>query len=247
MAKTLLNIRTQCRTFLDEPSSKAKDWTDTELDMYVNTYYHKLYTAVVNVYEDYYLTTDLFDTTEDQQEYDSTDGVATDVFKIRRVEMNYNVDNSDSVPTRCLPISNIDAVRRDLGYQNSGIGLTSFSNGHYYSYGEGSNFKIGFVPIPDKDGTDAGKIWYVKILSDLSSASDEIEIPYADQYWMLIAKGATADALQQGQQDLPAARRMRDEYLQGKAEMQQELEDRIAEETKTVIDTSGDNLDFSAI
>lgn len=240
--KTLTNVRTYVRSLLDETT--AADWTNAELNRLINNRYHRVITAVINVYEDYYLTTDTFDSVEDQEEYGSSDGAPTDVFKVRRVELNYDVSSSSGAPTRCLPISTIDAVRRDLSYTNTGIGLQVYSNAHYYIYGYGSNFKIGFIPKPDKDGTNAIKIWYIKEVSDLSSDSDQLDIPYADRYWNLIAEGATGDALRFGQQDNDSADKFDIKFEQGLGIMQQELEDRVAEESKSVIDVTGEILDF---
>lgn len=197
----------------------------------------------MTVFEDYYLTTDNFNTTADQEEYGSSDGVATDIFKIRRVELNYDVSDSNSAPTRCLPI-NMDEVRRDLGLANSNLGTASSSAAGYYTYGFESNFKIGIVPIPDKTGTNAGKVWYLQLTTDLSSDSDTLNIPFADRYWMLVCYGATADALRFGQQDSVEADKFDAKLVAGILLMQEELEDKVAEETKTVHDTSGEFLDF---
>lgn len=241
MAKTLSTIRTQVRSFLDE--SSAADWTDPELNRLINAAYQRVTTAVMTVYEDYYITTDLFNTTANQQEYGSADGIPTDIFKIRRVELNYDVSNSNSAPTRCLPI-NMDEVRRDLGLRNAFMGVTAHSAAGYYTYGFGNSFKIGFIPIPDKTGTDAGKIWYVKTLAELSSDSDNIDIPHPDRYWLNIAYGASADALRFGQQESGEADKLDQKLAAGLILMQEELEDKIGEESKTVHDTTGLFVDF---
>lgn len=221
----------------------AADWTNAELNTLINTAYQRVITAVMTVFEDYYLTTDQFNTTADQEEYSSTDGIATDIFKIRRVELNYNVSSSTSAPTRCLPI-NIDEVRRDLGLQNANLGTSSSSAAGYYTYGFGSNFRIGIVPIPDRTGTNAGRIWYLQTQADLSADADNLNIPYPDRYWMVVCYGATADALRFGQQDSIEADKFDAKFVAGILLMQEELEDKIAEETKTVMDTSGEFLDF---
>lgn len=225
---------------LDETT--AADWTDAELNSWINIRYHQVYTAVVNIFEDYYLTTDTFNSVADQQEYGSSDGAPTDVYKIRRVELNYDVSNSNSAPTRCFPVFNIDDVRDDLSQTN--VGPSIISGGSYYTYGHGSSFKIGFIPIPDKAGTDAIKIWYVKQISDLSSDSSTLDIPYADRYYETIINGAVSDALRQGQQDEEAANIHEAKFDRGILLMQQELEDKLAEETKMIMDTSGEYLDF---
>lgn len=197
----------------------------------------------MTVFENYYLTTDNFNTTANQQEYGSAGGVATDIFKIRRVELNYDVSNSNSAPTKCVPID-FDEVNRDLGMTNAGIGVRVSSAANYYFYGHGSGFTIGFIPIPDKTGTNAGKMWYIRQLSDLSSDSENIDIPYPDRYWINIAYGATADALRFGQQDSPEGDKFEQKMIAGIVLMQEELEDYAAESTKTVIDTTGAFIDF---
>lgn len=241
MAKTLTTIRSLTRGYLDEAS--AADWSDAELNVLINQRYHRVYTAVVAVFEDYYFTTSLFNTVANQQEYGSADSFPTNIYKIRRVEVDYNPSVSGSAPTRLLPINNIDFVRRDLGFENSGV--ASASNGNYYLLGYGSNAKIGFVPIPTQSGTNAAKIWYVGEVADLSSDSSEINIPYADRYYHLIVEGAVGDALRFGQQDSPEADKFDKKFDEGLGLMQQELEDRIGEEAKFVMDTSGDFTDFS--
>jgi hypothetical protein len=241
--KTLSNVRTHIRSILDDTSQT--DWTNTEIDRVINVRYHRVVTAVMNVFEDYYMITDMFNTTAGQEEYGSSDGVAIDIFKIRRVEVNYDTTSSTNSPTRVLPISvGIDAVRRDLGYQNSGIGLHVMSGANYYTYGFGSNFKIGIIPIPDKTATNAGKIWYIPSVSDLSGDNDRINIPYEDRYWILIAEGAAGDLLRFGQQEMDSADKFDIKFEANLAKMMEELEDKISEESKSVMDVTGEYIDF---
>jgi len=234
--KTLLNARTLIRGYTDETT--PDDWTNADLNSLINVYYHNIRAVVISTFEDYYLTTGTFNIVKDKQEYGSADGVATDIYKIRRVELNYDVATSGSAPTRMLPLTNIDEVRRDLGLVNATSIITT-SAGNYYTYGFGSNFKIGFIPIPDEAGTNAAKIWYVKEAADLSADSDDIDIPYADKNYMAIVYGATAEALRFGQQDSPEATQMEAKYREAKTIIQEELEDKISEETKMVTDVSG--------
>lgn len=243
MAKTLSNARSLTRSFLDE--AIAADWSNAELDTLINTKYHEVRTMVVTTYEDYYLTTTTFNTVANQEEYGSSHGAPTDVHKIRRVEVNYDTSASSGAPTRCLPLHNIDAVRRDLGYTNAGIGLKVHGNAFYYTYGFRSNFTIGFIPIPDRAGTNAIRIWYVTEAADLSSDSSDINIPYADKNYIYIVYGAVADALRFGQQATSEADRFEGLYKAGMDKMQEELEDKISEETKTVLDVVGMDVNFN--
>ena len=242
MAKTRLQILTQVRSFLDETSSA--DWTNAELNLLINTAYHRVITAVMTVFEDYYLTSDPFNTVASQEEYSSSEGVATDIFKIRRVEVNYDISNANSAPTKCLPI-NMDEVKRDLGYLNSGLRGVS-SGASYYTYGFASNFRIGIIPIPSRTGTAAGRIWYIRVVADLTSDSENIDIPYPDRYWMLICYGAMGDALRFGQQDSPEADKFDAKLGAGIFAMQEELEDKVAEDTKMIQDNTGLSLDFQS-
>ena len=245
MAKVLSEVRSLVRSFLDETT--AADWSNAELNSLINTKYHEVRTMVVTTFEDYYMTTDLFDTIANRQEYTSAHGVPTDVFKIRRVELNYDTGATSGAPTRMLPIHNFDAVRRDLALTNSGIGLKTNGNSLYYSYGFRSNFTIGFIPIPTNSDTDAVKIWYIQEATDLSSDSSDVNIPYADKNYIHIVYGATADALRFGGQATSEAERFESLYKAGLDKMQEELEERDAQDTKTVLDFSGDSLDFSSV
>lgn len=236
----LSTIRSQVRSYLDETT--ASDWTDAELNTLINQRYHRVYSSVITVFEDYNITTATINTVANTQEYDtsSADPLPSDIFKIRRVEINYDVSNSNSVMQRATPITNIDAIRVRLGESN--LGSNIFRNPAYYYVGG----KLGFLPIPDKTGTDAIKLWYVKTVADLSSDASTIDIPYPERYWNIIAEGAVADALRFGQQDLGAADKFDQKFIAGILLMQEELEDRIAEETKSVTDISGENLDFGS-
>ena len=230
------DVRSLCRSFLDEATQA--DWSNAELNSLINAKYHEVRTMAVTAFEDYYLTTTTFNSVADQEEYGSSDSAPTDVFKIRRVELNYDVSNADGAPTRCFPIHNIDEVRRDLGYVNSGLSNITTNGANYYTYGFRSNFKIGFIPKPDKTGTNAIKIWYVTEAADLSSDSSDINIPYADKNYILLVYGATADALRFGQQAVGEAQDFDVKYQTGMAKYQEELEDKVSEEAKMIVDTS---------
>src|SRR3990167_10538421 len=107
MAKTLSDCRSLLRSYLDENS--PSDWTNAELNTLINQRYHRVYTAIVNVYEDYYSTTSTFNTVANQQEYTTSDNLPSDIYKIRRVEINYDTTITNGAPLRALPLQNIDA------------------------------------------------------------------------------------------------------------------------------------------
>lgn len=245
MSVTLSTIRTQVRSYLDE--STPADWTNTELDKLINQRYHRVISFVMTTYEDYYVTTDTFNITAAQEEYGISDGLPSDIFKLRRVEVTYNSTDANAAPTHVLPLVSMDAVNRDLGFRNAGLGLTVYTNSYYYTRGFGSAFKIGIIPIPNISGTNAGQIWYVQQQSDLSSDSDTINIPYPERYWHSIAEGAVADAFRFGVQESIEADKWDAKFDASVALMQQELEDKNADDYKAIIDVQGEILDFTSI
>lgn len=240
MAKDLAQLRLDVRLLLDE--SVAADWSATQVDQAINYAYHELVTSVSEVYEDYYIKKTQLDTVEDQQEYDvATDSFPSDFFKMRRVEINYDTSNTNATPQRALPII-LDDVRRDLGNENVGVAVQR--NPAYYLIGMGSNLKLGFIPVPDEDGTNAITLWYYYTPTDLSATSDEIDVPYPDRYGRLISYGAAADLLRKGQQEEVAAARYRGEFELGLEKMKQQLEDRRADDVRGVTDVVNLNTWF---
>lgn len=211
------------------------------MDREINACYHQVYGAAVEVFEDYYLTKSQMNVVANQQEYGSTEGFPSDFFKMRRVEINYNVPDTNSVPQRALPVQ-LDEIRRDLG--NTTLGVSTLRNAGYYLYGTGSSAKIGFTPIPTIAGTNGISLWYVKVLADLSDSNTTVDIPYPDRFSWIISLGAAANLLRKGQQEEVAARAYREEFSLEMEKMKQSLEDRVAEEAKHVVDTQGEDLDF---
>lgn len=232
MSVALSTIRTQVRSYLDETT--AADWTDAELNRLINQRYHRVYSAVVEVYEDYKITTSFASLVADQQEYT----LPTDLFKLRRVEINYDTDNTNSTFQKATPVTSLDAIRTRLAETN--ISSSFLRNPTYYITGT----SIGFLPIPTTSETNGIKYWYIPTLSDLSADASTIDIPYPERYWHLIAEGATSDAYRFGEQNPSEADKFDQKFVAGVLLMQQELEDRVADDSKFVIDVSGDSLDY---
>jgi len=238
LAKDLTQLRLDTRMLLDEAT--AADFTAAQVDSAINYAYHELVSAAVITFEDYYIKTTELDAVENQQEYDvATDSFPSDFYKMRRVEIDYNTSSDTSVPSRATPVT-LDDVQRDLG--NSSGGISGRVVPVYYLIGQGSNLKLGLIPVPDEDGTDAIKLWYVYTVDDLSETGDEVDIPYPDRYARLISYGAAADLLRKGQQEEQAAARYRLEFEDGLKKMQEELEDRRADQGRGVTDTVGADL-----
>jgi hypothetical protein len=231
MSKTLLVLRNDVRHYLDE--NTEADWLDSDLTRIINKHYQRVATAAMETFENYYITESTTDTDEDVQEYE----LPSDFWKMRRVEINYNIADADSTFSRALPID-LDQVRGNL--ENTNTGVNVLRNPTYYLQGN----IIGFRPIPDAIGDEAIKIWYVKQVPDMTLDTDTIDIPYPDRYYGIITKAAAAEALRKGQQEPVEAKRLEDEAQADIDRMKRELEDRVAEESKMVIDVSGESLDF---
>jgi hypothetical protein len=231
MSKTLSTLRADTRHYLDE--SAQADWLDSDLTRIINKNYHRVVTAVIEVFENYYITEATTDMVASQQEY----ALPSDFLKIRRVEANYDIDSANSSFSRCLPID-IDSIRYNLANNNAGV--TILRNPAYYVQGN----LIGFIPIPTNNGDEAIKLWYVALKSDLVEDTDTIDIPYVDRYYGIITKATAAEALRKGQQESAEAKRLEDEAQADIERMKRELVDRVAEESKTVINVDGDDLDF---
>ena len=232
MAKTFLNLKAQTRTYLDEATQD--DWKDTEVEREVNVGYMKVYSSVVGVFEGYYSTRAQATSVDNTQEY----SLPTNIYKIRRVELNYNPDQENSVARRALPVS-LDSILRDLG--GSALGISVWRNPAYYLRGD----IIGFLPIPTQGGASAITIWYIKEVSELSGDSDVINIPFPDRYYDAIALEAAGTLLRKGQQEEIVASRYLAEAEVRRTKMREELEDRISDDSKAVIDTLGSDVDFS--
>ena len=243
MAKTLTNLRAQTRMYLDEVT--AADWTEAETDVEINAGYQELVTATMDTYEKFYVKTTNFDSVANQQEYTTADGVPTDLFKIRRLEINYDVSNSNSIARRGRPVK-MDEVLRDLG--NSALGITVFRNPAYFIYGSStgsSGITIGLIPEPTRAGTNAFKIWYIPYQGDMTAASDNPNIPYPDRYAKLISLYAAAQLLRKGQQEEEVALRYLRDFEYGLEKMKRHLEGRVDDDSKRVIDVLGMDVDFT--
>ena len=246
MAKDFDYARAQTRTYLDEATQA--DWKDAEIDREVNNGYHEVVSSVMTVYEDFYLTSVGFDTVANQQEYGTADGLPTNMFKLRRLEVNFTPATENSMRVVAKPAT-LDDVNMPLGVSNPAI--TPFQRPTYYLIGGGStDYKVGFLPIPTSSGPDWAsnnncKLWYIEEPEDLLLGGDLIKIPYPDRYAKLIARYAAGILLSKGQQEEKNATNYMVIYNTELNKMQEELEDRVSDGAKHVIDTAGEDIDFS--
>ena len=247
MAKDLAYLRAQTRTYLDE--AVQSDWKDTEVDREINNGYQRVVTSVMTTYEEFYINTATFNTVADQQEYGSADGLPDEIFKVRRVEVNFSPATQNSVRTN-VKATTVDHVMSNL--ENTSNTITAFHAPVFYLMGGVStDWKIGFIPVPKDSGPDSnaqpnGKIWYVETVTDLVDSTDEVKIPYPDRYAQLIARHAASVLLNKGQQEDKVALAYMEMFNRDLMLMQQQLEDRVSVGARTTVDVVGADTDFSS-
>lgn len=239
MAKVFSDLKAITRTYLDE--SVAADWTDTEVAYAINFAYHDVVTMVMQVFEKFYETTTPFTyaLVADQQEYT----IDPTLIKVTRVEANFQPNATGSIAAKCIPIKMDEAL---INLSNTSTGNTLGDIG-YYIHGNLSAQKIGFIPIPtisDTSPTKSISVWGIVIQTDLSSNSDTVNIPYADQYAYLISLRAASQLLRKGQQEEAVATNYEGLYSKGIAEMKNFLKGRQEDGVEMVQDVYLENTDF---
>jgi hypothetical protein len=238
MAKTLTNLQTETRIYLDEATQN--DWLDTEVILSINRAYHDVISFVMETYEQFYetLTPFTYALIANQQEY----AIDASLIKVTRVEINYNPTVSGSQASRALSIK-MDEIGRNLANTNS-TG-SSFSTG-YYLHGSIGTQQIGFVPVPTS-GDTTGKsisVWGIALPADLVLGADNVNIPYADRFAYLISIRAAAQLLRKGQQEEAAASRYLQEYRQGVQDLMTFLKERQADGGWYIEDSLLSDIDF---
>lgn len=233
MSKTLTNLRTGVRMYLDE--ANQADYTDTEVDREINYAYQDLAGKVMEVYEEFYntVTKKTYATVANQQEYT----LDTTLLKITRVECNYKPSDSNNRAVRLAPIK-IDSVQWDLADPNKGS--TGIFGGGYYVNGEQSVQEIGLIPIPTEAGASALSVWGMEAPTDLSSSSDSVKIPYPDRFAKLIEIKAAAELLKKGQQEVDAAKDLIANYRIGVLDMQTFIKERQSDGAWMIEDSQED-------
>lgn len=236
----LSGVIAQTRTYLDEVVEKS--WTESEVIREINNGYGEVVTAVIEVFEDYYLRRTDFNLVANQQEYGNVDGVPDDIYKIKRIEYNSQVSSNPNAFYRATP-TNINNFRSTI--VNPALGVTSMPL--YYTYGFSSDLHIGFIPIPKTNSTNGVRLWYIYEVPTLVNPTDPIYIPYSDRYASLISQYAAAVLLRKGQQEEAVAARYLQEFNESKADMMNELKMRNPDDSNVIMDSVGLNTDFSMI
>lgn len=241
MAQDFSQLIAKTRMFLDEVSPTS--WSDTEVQREVNYGYHDIITTVMTTYEDFYMVPPiLLNIVNAQQEYGITDGLPSDIFKVRRVELNYSASTNPNVYVKGAPIRDISAIRDSI--MTSGSGSATLRP-LYYVYGFGDNFHIGLIPLPSKDATNGIKVWYIPTQGDLVSPTDVPNIPYPERYATIIPLIAAGTLLRKGQQEEVVAAKYLADAENMKQNLMQELEDRISDDGRVILDSIGYDTDFT--
>lgn len=199
---TLTTILTNIRSLCDEESTT--DPTDTALTAFVNKRYHDLVDRIMNINEDFFVETDqTLDTVDGTELYD----LPSDFKKVKRVEISYDGTTYD------------EAFEIDLNdkYTTESDTDSSYSqhNPRWYFLGD----QIGFDPIPDYDGTNNIKLWYIQRPTDLEGTATPV-IPA--EYHSLLVDGACAD-LKKRDDNWAMANNFEKDYESGIKEMEQSL------------------------
>jgi hypothetical protein len=237
MAKTLANLRTGTRVYLDEAAQA--DFLDTEVDRSINYAYQDVAIEVMQVHEDYFYTTTpkYISTVVNQQEY----ALDSSLIKTRRVEINYNPSDVNSVALRATAIKTEELPLR---INDNPLGTSGLFNASYYINGQQGNQIIGFSPVPQYAGTNNASIWGIALPDDLSAATDTVKIPAPDAFAYLIELRAAALLLRKGQQAENYATQYLRDYDLGILKMKNFLKDRQEDGVQMIVDALHEDTIF---
>lgn len=236
MAKVLSDVIYSTRVYLDEAA--PQNFTAAEVLQAINSQYQALVTTAQTVWENYYITSTTTNTVANQQEY----ALPSTFFKTKRIEINYQPQVTNSTLQRALAI---DTEGDPLNLGNTQLFNTALQGPTYYI----QNNNLGFVPIPTEAGPDTAgnptiKMWYIPYVVDMVDDTDNVNIPYADRYYQLIALGAAGLLLRKGQQQEAFATKYLANFESQLDKMKMELLDRQADGPVTFSITSYDDVDL---
>ena len=242
MSKTLADVVYETRMYLDESSST--DFLTQDVLYAVNKAYHSVVQKVMEVYDGWYDTTTPFTyaIVANEQEYT----IDPTIIKITRVEINYAlVTTANTSSTRAIPITS-DEIRQNLA-NTSNAG--SYFSCAYYTHGNIGAQTIGFIPIPIV-GDTTGKsisVWGISLPVDMVNNTDNVNIPWADNFSGLVSLKAAAQLLRKGQQEEVAARQYMADFNVGVIDMQTFLKDRQSDDGQYIEDSALEQTDFSTL
>ena len=237
--KQFADLQTGVRVYLDE--SSQGDFLDSEVQRSINYAYHDVITRVMEVYEQFYETTTPFQyaLVAKQQEYT----IDPSLIKVTRVEINYNPNLANSQPNRAVPVKMDEALLNIGNIASQG----NIYNAGYYLHGNIGAQTIGLVPPPSVSDTTGKSIsvWGIAIPGDLVNPTDNVNIPYADNFSQLVELKAASILLEKGQQSSNASTKYMDQYDKGTMRMQQFLKERQADGVAMITDAEVIDMDFS--
>ena len=179
---------------------------DDGLKNWVNDAYMDFVDEIIKADPDYFIKSATTSTVASQQEYNLS-SLDPSFDKIAMVNIAYD----GSTWRRAVPMGNADARFIESLQSGETPGFTQGSP-QYYILGQ----NLGFAPIPDANGSNNIKIWYVYTPDILSADSDTPA--FSKKYHRLLKFGAYANYLDQDDEHVAAERmRLRYERRMGEA------------------------------
>lgn len=238
-SKTTADLIANTRTLLDE--AQPEDFTADEVLYQVNYAYHFVVSKVIEIYEEFYLTTTpkMYSTVANQQQYT----LDTTLLKFERVEINYDPTVNGSVAQRATALK---LEELPLSINNTLVDGSSLFNAGYFIIGSQGVQKIGFVPIPQITATNNISVWGIEAPSDLVNDTDPVLIPYPDNFAQIISKVAAANLLKKGQQEVQAAGDLLNEANVDILNMQTFISERQSDSANMISELAYDDINLGS-
>ena len=157
---TLSELRTRARRLADAVGNNF--FSDAEVNDYINTGLGELHDLLVSKFEDYYVSSATFSLTSGTSSYSLSSIGISNMYKILGVDITQGSDTM-RIPRYSFNERNMFAsdtsIYTDKGYTRYRYNLN------------GSN--LSFIPEPN--GSDSVKVWYVPSCTKLTSDSDSTD------------------------------------------------------------------------
>lgn len=229
---TLVEVIDAARDFLNEPielsacadrttsfpDDSSSFFTDTRLRSFFNLTQQEMANELIQVFEDYLITATTVDVVKDTEVYN----LPSDFIKMRRVE---DTRYSPSVPLE--PILLNDPEGR-LSVFNTVPSSTNFLSGYKI---RGTQIVLGETPAFDQS---AGlRLYYIKRLADVESATNSSELP--GEYHNVMVWGVVEKALISQQASTEAIAEARTMYRRAIQDMKGQAERRQTQRPRRVL------------
>jgi len=157
------------RSYIDEPSADASDWSDAELMLYLNFEHKHLFSRIRSVYEDWFLKRDTFDLVSGTYQY----WLPHDCVNYRRLELISASSVSGTYPFYVIDESTSNPQRVDeIGLQNKAT-IRNYS-ANTKLFGTGCNFlddQVEFEPNQDIGSSYKARLFYLPSAPNLHQAT----------------------------------------------------------------------------